>query len=158
MNLNEYARLHPQSQPEQEREEMEAQAETIFDKQKRRDDAEHLKSVILQQLEGGREPQAVLYTALQCIGLLSDDPEWTEAGEKYLDQVFSDLAQQSLIINDEEEAAKRLDTMQKEYREKLRRQLNRQLVAYKKIETALRGALSEVNGLDLDDEQEMEIL
>ena len=157
MNLDEYAKLHPQSQPEQERAEMEAQAETIHEKQKRREDAERMKAAILQQLEKGTEPQTILYTALQCIGLLSNDPEWMEAGTKCLDKVFADLAQRSLLVNDEEEAAHRLDTMQKEYRDKLRRQLNRQLVAYKRIETDLRNALSEVNGLDLE-EQETEIL
>ena len=156
LSLEEYARLHPQEQPQREREAMAAQAETLHDRQQRREDADRLKEVILQQLEKGQDPQTVLYTALQCIGLLSNDTEWAEAGQKCLDKVFSDLAQQSLLIDNEAVAAQRLDTMQSQYNDKLRRQLNRQLAGYRRIETALREALAAVN--DLDPEEPVTIL
>lgn len=148
LSLEEYAKLHPKHQPEREREQMAATAETLQDKQQRREEAEHLKEVIRQQLDKGQEPQTVLYTALQCIGLLSNDTEWAEAGQQCLDKVYADLAQQSLLVDNEAVAAKRLDTMQSDYNEKLRRQLNRQLAGNRRIESALREALDAVNALD----------
>ena len=102
----------------------------------------------MQQLEQGNEPQFILYTALKAIGLLTHDEQWAEAGQKTLDNVYADLAQQSFLTDNAAIAAARLDTMQTAYNEKLRRQLKSQLNGYRRIEKALQEALQAVNALE----------
>ena len=106
----------------------------------------------MQQLEQGNAPETILYTALRAIGLLTHDAEWTEAGKQTLDRVYADLAQQSFLTDNAAIAAHRLEQMQNDYNDKLRRQLTRNLNGYRRIEKALQEALQAVNALEPQEE------
>lgn len=147
-SLEEYAKQHPQQEPEQERQAIASTAKTYRERQQERETVDQLKASIMQQLEQGNEPQFILYTALKAIGLLTHDEQWAEAGQKTLDNVYADLAQQSFLTDNAAIAAARLDTMQTAYNEKLRRQLKSQLNGYRRIEKALQEALQAVNALE----------
>lgn len=148
MTLAEYAVQHPQQEPEQERRTVDESARRYREQLQDREQAEELKASILQQLEKGNAPETILYTALRAISILTHDAEWLEAGEKTLDSIYADLAQQSLFTDNAAIAAKRLETMQAGYNDKLRRQLSRQLMGYRRIERALTDALQAVDELE----------
>ena len=146
--LEEYAAQHPQQEPERERQAIEETARSDGEQMQERETVEGLKASILQQLEQGNAPETILYTALRAIGILTHDEQWTEAGKQTLDKVYADLAQQSFLTDNAAIAAQRLDTMQAEYNDKLRRQLQRNLNGYRRIEKALTEALQAANALD----------
>lgn len=146
--LAEYAAQYPQQEPERERQSARETARSYREQMQEREQVEGLKASILQQLEQGNAPETILYTALRAIGILTHDAEWTEAGEKTLESGYADLAQQSLLTDNAAIAAQRLDTMQAEYNEKLRRQLQRNLNGYRRIEKALTEALQAVDALE----------
>lgn len=148
ISLSEYAAQHPQEEPERERQQMQEIAATIKDRQQEREQAAQLKESILQQLEQGNAPEYILYTAIKAIGLLSNDPGFIEAGQRCLDSVYSDLAQQSLITDNEAIAAHRLEQMQSEYIRKARASLTRQLNGSKRISDAIEKALQAIKDID----------
>lgn len=113
-----------------------------------RERAEQLKQSVLTQLEQGKDPQIILYTALECIGLYSSDPGYIAAGQEYLSRVYADLAQLSFIRDNEAIAAERLEEMQAAYNKKLRNSINRQLYGYRRIERALNDALGVLNEME----------
>lgn len=146
--LKEYAAQHPQQEPEREREQMRSTTEAIKDRQQEREQAERLKESILQQLEQGNAPESILYTAIKVIGLLSSDPGFAEAGQRCLDAVYADLAQQSLLVDNAAVAAHRLETMRHDYNKKLKTSLTRQLNGYRRIADALLKALQAVDEVE----------
>lgn len=150
LSLSEYAARHPQAQPEPEREQTAATADIIRELQQEKQAAEDLKASITRQLEKGEPPQAVLYTAIQAIGILSRDAAWADAAKAALDSVWADLSQQSLFLNTDEAAAARLQEQQREYSAKLQRQLKRQLDKIRQLEQALRAALAAAEGVDVE--------
>jgi chemotaxis protein histidine kinase CheA len=147
-SLAEYAAQNPQQEPEREREAMHQTAETVKDRQQERERAAQLMQSIQTQLEQGNAPQTILYTAITAIGLLAHDEAWAAAAQTSLDTVYADLAQQSLLVNEATIAAQRLEKMQEDYNEKLRRQLTRQLSGYQRIAKGLNEALDALNQLD----------
>lgn len=147
-SLEEYAAQHPQQEPERERQSIQEAAKTYQDRRQERERIEQLKASIMRQLEQGNAPQYILYTAIKAIGLLTQDAAWTEAAQKTLDSVYADLAQQSFLTDNAAIAAQRLETMQTDYNDKLRRQLTRQLNGYRRIEKALQEALQAVNAIE----------
>ena len=149
--LEEYAAKNPQQEPEREREAIAGTARTYRDRQQERDQVEQLKESITRQLQEGNAPQYILYPALQAIGILTHDQAWTDAGKQALDSIYSDLAQQSLMADEEAIAAQRLADLETQYREKLRRQLRTQLRGYQRVEKALREALQATEALDPED-------
>lgn len=147
-SLEDYAAQNPQQEPERERQSARETARSYREQMQEREQVEGLKASILQQLEQGNAPETILYTALRAIGILTHDAEWTESGEKTLESVYADLAQQSLLTDNAAIAAQRLGTMQADYNEKLRRQLQRNLNGYRRIEKALTEALQAVAALE----------
>jgi uncharacterized protein YllA (UPF0747 family) len=145
IGLLEYAEQNPAQEPPQERQAAAVAARTYRERQEAQEQAEALKESIAQQLEQGNAPQYILYTAIKAIGLLTNDLEWTEEQQRRLDTVYADLAQQSFIIDNAAIAAERLDKMQQEYIDKMRRQLTKSLNGYRRIEKALTEALQAVN-------------
>ena len=144
-SLAEYAAQNPMPEPQR----MEAApAQTYHDRQQQAAKIAQYKEAILKQLSSGTEPETTLYTAITAIGLLTDDAEWAEAAHGKLNSVYADLAQQSLLTDAAAEAAQRLEQMQADYNDKLRRQLNRQLTGYKRIERALQEALQAVDAME----------
>ena len=149
--LAEYAAANPMpGQPTGEREAMAAAAKTMQERAEERETAEQLKSGIMRQLEQGNAPHIILYTALKCIGLYSNDPEYTKAATGLLDAVYADLAQQSFIQDNAAIAAERLERQQAEFNKQLSSSLKRQLAKYRRIEKALTDALNEVSGIEDD--------
>jgi len=146
--LAEYAAQHPQPEPERERQAIDETARSYREQMQEREQVEGLKASILQQLEQGNAPETILYTALRAIGILSHDAAWTEAAKQTLDSVYADLAQQSFLTDNAAIAAHRLEQMQVEYNDKLRRQLTRNLNGYRRIEKALQEALQAVNDIE----------
>ncbi len=147
-SLAEYAAQHPRQEPEQERQAIAETARSCQDRQQERETVEQLKASIAQQLQEGNAPQYILYAALRAIGILTHDTEWAENQKQILNNIYADLAQQSLLTDDAAIAAARLDAMQTQYNDKLRRQLTTQLNGYRRIEKALQEALQAVNALE----------
>ena len=152
--LEEYAALHQQQEPAQERQAIIETSRSYSDIQQERDRVEKLKTSISQQLQAGNAPEYILYSALQAIGILTHDSAWTEAGIQILDRVYDDLAQQSLLNDNAAIAAQRLDALQSQYNDRLRRQLHRSINGYRRVEKALQEALQAVN--DLDPQEDLE--
>ena len=146
--LEEYAAQHPQTEPERERQAIAGTARRFREQMQERQTVDQLKESIVQQREQGNAPELILYTALRAIGLLTHDDQWTEAGQKSLDAVYSDLAQQSLLTDNAAIAAHRLETMQTAYNEKMRRQIIRSLTEYRRIERALQEALQAIDAIE----------
>lgn len=121
-------------------------------------EAEKLKGNILQELEAGKDPQIILYTALKAIGILTNDPEFTEKTQGKLDGIYKDLAQLSFIEDNDKKAQERLEKMQADYNDKLRRSVRRQLNAYKKVQAALYEVLDAVDGTEPEDNDGKEVL
>ena len=148
MKLSEYAADHPQEQPVPEREQTAATADIIRERQQEQAEAERLKQSITRQLEKGEPPQAILYSAVKAIGILSHDAAWAEAAQATLDGVWADLAQQSLFINADETAAARLQEQQQAYIDKLRRQTERQQDRLRKISKGLQDVINAIDEHD----------
>ena len=146
--LAEYAAQNPL--PEPQRSEA-AAAQTYHDRQQQAEQITRYKELILKQAQTGTEPETALYTAITAIGLLTDDAAWTEAAHAALNSVYADLAQQSLLTDNAAEAAHRLERMQADYNDKLRRQLTRQLNGYKRLERALQEALQAIDGTEQEE-------
>jgi IS30 family transposase len=144
-SLAEYAAANPQQEPEQEREAMHQTSETIKDRQLEREQAAQLMQSIHTQLEQGNAPQTILYTAITTIGLLAHDKEWAESAQTSLDAIYTDIAQQSLLVSEATMATHRLSQMQEDYNAKLRMQLTRQLSGYQRIAKGLSEALDALN-------------
>ena len=149
--LAEYAAQNPQEMPPAEQEQQQ-NAATMKDRERERaqerQNDERLKASILAQLQQANEPQYILYTALEAIGLLTHDAEWAETGKACLDKIYDDLAQQSLLTDNAAIAEARTREMQEGYKDRLRRQLNKQLQGYHKIARGLNDALAALDELD----------
>lgn len=146
-SLNDYAAAHPLA--ENLAPEIVTTAEkSAAEYQEEQKKAEQLKKRILAQLEQGMEPEIILYTAFECIGLYSSDLEFANVGKGHLSRVYADLAQRSFIVDNAEIAAARLSDQQAEYNKRLRNGIARQLAGYKKIAQALGGVLDELDRLE----------
>lgn len=150
-SLSEYAAANPQEMPAAEREQMQLAAEIRTTQQERKQERAHidrLKASILAQLQQGNAPQYILYSALEAIGLLTNDAEWTQQGKQCLDNVYADLMQQSILTDNAAIAAARIEQMQATYNERLRRQLETQLKGYQKIAKGLNDAIAALDEID----------
>lgn len=141
-SLEEYAAQHPQPEPIREQ----LAARSYRDQMQEREQIEDIKASILNQLEQGAAPETLLYMALKAIGILTHDTEWTEAGTQTLDKVYGDLAQESLLTDNTAAAAQKLETLQTEYKDKLRRQLVRNLNESRRIERQLQELIDTIGG------------
>lgn len=145
VGLFEYAEKHPEQQQEPQRQqEPEPTAQYIRDLRQ----IEALKDSINQQIEQGREPQYILYTAIRAIGLLTNDDEWEQRQRGALDAIYSDVAQESLFRDSEAAARSRRETLLRDYADKTRRQLTRQLNACRKLQGDLEAAINDVERLE----------
>lgn len=125
MTLEEYAALHPYTEPEPEAaapEEPEKEADPGPDPGEQ---IAEQKKALLSALEHGQPPQTLLFLALEIIGTATKDAEWTEAARAILAKVYPDQEQLTLFSDEAQEAAKRLEALQAEQREKTRKYLER---------------------------------
>lgn len=150
-SIAEYAKSHPM--PEALADPKPAEGKSYSDRQEERQQAIDLKESITRQIQEGRNPENILYTAIRAIGLLTNDNEWTEQNTAALDKVYEDLGQQSFIVDNAEIAARRLDKMQKDYQTKLRRQVMTQLNGYKRIQSGLSDIVRALDSIEDQTEQ-----
>lgn len=138
--LKQYATEHGQDIPEQELKAAGGHSDEINRRRIKENNiahAERLKITIAEQLRQGNAPQAILFTAVNCIGLLSDDPEWAEDTQQIIESIYGDLQQQSLFIDNAAIEAQRLQELHWKYKDKLEKQITKQLANTKKLSTAL---------------------
>lgn len=107
-----------------------------------------LMQTITKQLKQGTPPQYILYSAVDAIGILTHNEEWHNEANKILCETYSDLAQQSLLREEEATAAERLEALQTAYNNRLRKNITQRLKGYQQIEKALTEALAALNAID----------
>lgn len=149
MGLEEFAAMHPVAEADvREMQSVTAAALSPYlEDVKRREEADLKKQSILALLKGGSPPETVLYTALETIGLLTNDEAWSDEARGILDSVYSDLDQQSVFVNTAEAAVDRLEAMQADYERKTRSKLKTALNGCSRLEDTLRKALNELDFL-----------
>lgn len=145
MDLKQLAAKYPQTQEARERAEMAATAAGIADRQESIERAQRLKESLLRGLEGGTEPQTLLYMAISGIAAATFDGEFEARAHGYLDAISADLAQQSMFVDEKAVEAQRRQTIQADFNEKMRRQLLRQMKGYRQIMDGLQTALDAIN-------------
>lgn len=124
---------------------------------KRQSDIEHAKELmqsIEAQLQQGRPPQYVLYTALRVIGLLSGNTAWEARQRAQLDTIYKDLDQESLFADNAAKAEARLDEQRAQYIDKTRRKLKRIESETGTIYGLVQAVLDHLDALDTGDEIE----
>lgn len=150
-SLEEYAARNPQQAPAPVQ--AESGAGEYRQRQREAQDAEQTKAYMLRQLEQGTAPEIVLFYALHTIGTLTHDAAFTERMQEILTRIYSNLEQQTMLTDAEAEAQERLQEMRRAHNDKLRRQLERELAAQRRIENALQAALREIPGEDPEPEE-----
>lgn len=155
MDFKEYEKEHPEAQPLPDYilQEQKAEQIRILTRQETEQTVKDLKENIQRQLEEGNAPQYILYSAVQIIGLLTQDPEWSDNCKAQLDAVYADLAQQSFIFDNETIAAARLEEMKEKYNAKLRKQLTLDLYGYRNIEKSIKTILQSLDELETAEEE-----
>lgn len=149
MNLEEFAKLHPELQEETpEQAQMLEQALTLKERREAAERAQELTATILTQLQQGSAPQFVLYTAIRALECYTLDQEWAEQCRAELDKVYKDTAQLSLFNDQQATERARLEQKQLDYCRKVRQQLQRDLCEYKRIEQGLLDTLKAINQID----------
>jgi len=140
MNLREFAKENSVQLPALEYEKLEAAAaaeekrrQDILQKETETAEGTALKNKIMIHLERGEELHIILYHALNAVGLLSHDTNWSTAAKAHLDAIFEDLEQQSFIADNKAIAADRISKTAEEYNKKLKKNINTQLYRYQKI-------------------------
>lgn len=141
-SLFEYAEEHPKTAPP---EEQLTESKPIQERWDELEKAKALKEQITRQLERGDKPQLILYTALSCIGLLSEDEAWETEAQSYLNHVYADIVQLSMDLDEAELERKRLEEMQEEYNRKLRKDIKRRLNGLVAIEQQLEHLLTDID-------------
>ena len=140
----EYTEQNPIEEPIQAQESIKETARTVKERQEIKDKAEYYKDSIAEQLNGGNDPQYILYTAISCIGLLTDDEEWMEAQKEVLNRVYDDLEQENIFVDSAVVAAKRLQEMRDNYIDKLSKRLLKDCNDLRKIDAKMQEALDTV--------------
>lgn len=145
-SLWEYADQNPQQEPQPE---LQAEGRNAWQEAvQNRETVAQIKAGITQQLAQGNEPQYILYSALQAIGILTNDREWMKASMAALDSVYSDLAQQSLLAEESSLAADRLAEQRAAYIQQTRKQLQQNLAKLQKMQEAVIAARAALNLLE----------
>ena len=101
---------------------------------------ELLKQSIMEQLEEGKEPESILYTALQALSLATNDPVFFDRGCPFLN---GDKVEQSLFLDLDEMQQKR-DNRRRAYFEKRRKEIVRQMKQLENDRTLLARELEQI--------------
>jgi len=144
-SLEEYAAQHPAAETEEERAEREERAQAYTDQQAARQRFLELKESIMQQLQQGAAPEIILYHAIEAIGTVSKDPEYTRAGQDILSRCYDEARQQSLLIDTKEIAARKLEAMREKYNADMIKTIRGKLKKHRQIERGLLDALQALN-------------
>lgn len=141
IGLFEYAQRNPGGiEPEQPRQEIAETARSVQDQNK----IQELKTSIARQIQEGREPQYILYTAIRAIAMLTNDSEWEQPLQETLDGLYSGIAQESFFRDSIATAEAQRETQLNDYVTKTRRQLTRNINACSRLQKNLETALQEL--------------
>lgn len=116
--------------------------EFYIDRQQEAARIDAAKESIAAQISEGTPPEYVLYSALQLIGLLTHDNTWSEDQRAKLDKVYEDLAQISLLADNEAIGRARLEEQKRVFSDKVLRRLNRTKKECEKMAEALNQAIA----------------
>ena len=139
MTLAEYAARHPYQETEEEQQEREAREKDYLQEQQERQEARDIMAAVLQALEAGTRAQAVLYTLLPAVGILSHNRAWEERARKLLEAHY--IAED---LNDESQAAeeaRKTARAANEYADKTRKKLASSLKQCRELEQTLTKSL-----------------
>lgn len=102
------------------------------------------KARILDALKLGQDPGQILFAALECIGTITADPEWTQAGREILGRIYEGLEQADLFRDDDRIKAERLEALADEQRAKTRATLQRAISKAQKLQAEAEKALQDI--------------
>lgn len=139
-SLSEYAALYPPGSADPAPQDI-PKTPPVVASIPRIDEVSRLKASILRQIREGNAPQYILYAAVDAISILTMDTDWKTDTRAALDALYRDLAQASLLSDNEDEAAARREAARAEYNGKLRKDISRQIRGCKRIERALYAVL-----------------
>lgn len=109
-----------------------------------KEQAEAIKGRILDALKLGQDPGPILYSALECIGILTNDKAWAETGQGILSRIFGGLEQAELFRDDSQVIAERLEALADEQRAKTQAYLQRAISKAQKLQADAEKALKEI--------------
>jgi len=149
--LFEYAAENPEkiaAEGERAGVERRATAKAVTDQEK----AEELRKIVAAQIADGEEPEIILYSAVKVIGLLTNDPKWTEQQRQALDLLYIDAGQLSLTSEAAQRARERREQYRREYVKKEKKRLEGQIKACDGIKKNLTDAYNIIAAImELDD-------
>lgn len=155
MTLEEYAAKNGQGNlPDPDREELSATVSAIESERQRAEDAARLKRSILDQLQGGSEVQYILYTALRCIGVLTQDPSFIDQTAAVLSKTYKGIAQRSASLDSVTVKSADLAKKQEDYLDKLRKNTMRKKAELMRLESDVNAVLRELDDLQGRESQE----
>ena len=102
------------------------------------------KARILDALKLGQDPGQILFAALECIGTITADPEWAQAGQEILGRIYEGLEQADLFRDDDRVKAERLEALADEQRAKTRATLQRAISKAQKLQADAEKALQDI--------------
>lgn len=141
--LFEYAAENPEkiaAEGERAGVERRATAKAVTDQEK----AEELREIVAAQIADGEEPEIILYSAVKVIGLLTNDPKWTEQQRQVLDLLYIDAGQESLTSEATHRARERREQYRREYVKKEKKRLEKQRDDCKMLGDYLESALTAI--------------
>jgi hypothetical protein len=156
MTLEEYYRSHPyQGDPDREKEEAAYRAEQAR-KAKDAARADRLKEMLGAGIREATPPEFLLYTAVELLGILYDDPDWKTPLIEKLESMYGDLAQGSFLINQRAVVMDRLRTAQEEDGRKLRKALETQRRRASQMAANIQEAINQLDALEGSEEPQGE--
>lgn len=153
MTLEEYAKAHPMDKPEGEAETMEAQAEAIQRKRDATERADELKEELLRQIKNGTPPHISLYTAIDIIGVVTNDTEWKAEAEGIFCDTYTDIHQQAALTRDVLENMRKLQEMQEAFIDAARKKYKSMRRDFERMDAALNTG---IKALDMESLREQD--
>lgn len=109
----------------------------LANRQKAEAEAEDLKRDIEDQLKQGIGAEFILYLAVKCIGILSDDPDFSDRIRDQLNEIYGDLTQENFLINRADIEDQRLTEQHEAYKAKLLKSIDTKARDLIRIQKAL---------------------
>lgn len=109
----------------------------LANRQKAEAEAEDLKRDIEDQLKQGIGAEFILYLAVKCIGILSDDRDFSDRIRDQLNEIYGDLTQENFLINRADIEDQRLTEQHEAYKAKLLKSIDTKAKDLIRIQKAL---------------------
>lgn len=153
--LAEYAAENPMAMPEPEQEQLRIAGEQQAKREKDRQEIddyitrlEQSKARIMDMIECGTAPHWVLMRTLSLIGLLTNDNEWSNKGQEIIYSIYGETDQQSLLDDTAREQLQKISEQKQAYKDKMIKQLDRQVAATRKITASLTEAINALEEIE----------